>query len=93
MRRVPDRCVNSGPAATRRNLEEDVMQRYQFNIISGEIKRITAETVAVLHGLGVSSAVLADPTLQEQITQVIAAMATTQRSPLCLSVTRTGGAQ
>jgi SLT domain-containing protein len=69
------------------------MQRYQNSIISGDIKAIVADANAALRRLGISAAVLAQPDIQAQLSQAIAAMGTTSQYGVDISVTVAGGAQ
>lgn len=91
--KVPTRCANTGKAATRRDYEEDVMQRYQNSIISGDIKAIVADANAALRRLGISAAVLARPEIQAQLGQAIAGMGAISQYGVDITVTVEGGAQ
>jgi hypothetical protein len=69
------------------------MQRYQNNIISGDIKAIVADANRKLRHLGISAAVLAQPDIQAQLSQVIAAMGIISQHGVDITVTVAGGAQ
>jgi SLT domain-containing protein len=69
------------------------MQRYQNSIISGDIKAIVADANAALRRLGISAAVLAQPDIQAQLSQAIAAMGITSQYGVDITVTVAGGAQ
>lgn len=69
------------------------MQRYQNSIISGDIKAIVADANAALRRLGIGAAVLAQPDIQAQLSQAIAAMGTVSQYGVDIAVTVVGGAQ
>lgn len=69
------------------------MQRYQNNIISGDIKAIVANANWKLRRLGISATVLEQPDIQAQLSQAIAAMGTISQYGVDIIVTVAGGAQ
>ena len=69
------------------------MQRYQNNIISGDIKAIVANANAALRRLGISAALLAQPDIQAQLNHAIAAMGNVSEYGVDITVTVAGGAQ
>jgi hypothetical protein len=69
------------------------MQRYQNNIISGDIKAIVANANWKLRRLGISAAVLAKPDLQAELSQAIAGMGAISKYGVDITVTVVGGAQ
>lgn len=69
------------------------MQRYQNNIISGDIKAIVSDANRKLRSLGISAAVLAHPDIQAQLSQAIAGMDAISQYGVDITVTVAGGAQ
>lgn len=69
------------------------MQRYQNNIISGDIKAIVADANRKLRSLGISAAVLAQPDIQAQLSEAITGMATISPYGVDIIVTLAGGGQ